>query len=137
MIAIAILIVVAVSAVIFWLGIRRRPAPDRQAKRSQATAPSRKAAGASRPAAPRFDAVEIQARHTACLAALRLRGKRYLAEEAPALPLPGCTAAQCSCSFVKLADRRTEDRRLEHAGLSASLFRANDRRDRPGRREVD
>lgn len=120
MIAIVSFAVVAAAAAILWLAMRRRPAPVPRSR-----------------AATRFDAVEIQARHTACLAALRLRGKRYLAGEAPALPLTGCTAAQCSCSFVKLSDRRTEDRRLEHEGLSASLFRANDRRDRAGRREDD
>ncbi len=137
MIAIATFAVVAVTAAIVWLALLRRPAPDRQARRSRVSGPGGKAAAPASPAASRFDAVEIQARHTACLAALRLRGKRYLAGEAPALPLPGCTAVQCSCSFAKLSDRRTEDRRLEHAGLSASLFRANDRRDQAGRREDD
>jgi hypothetical protein len=137
MIAIAILAVVAAAAVAYWLVQRRRPAPDRQPTRGRAPVPGRKTAATGQPASPRYGAVEIQARHAACEAALKLRGQRYLANEAPALPLAGCTAAQCSCAFVKLSDRRTEDRRLEHAGLSASLFLASNRRARVGRREGD
>jgi hypothetical protein len=76
-------------------------------------------------------------RHPACEPARGLRGQRYLANEAPALPLPGCTAPHCSCAFVKLSDRRTDDRRLDHAGLSASLFLSKNRRDQGGRRDDD
>jgi len=137
MIAVAISAVIVVLIMSYWLARRRRSAPSQQSTRGHAAAKGRKPEARSRPTAPRFDAVEIQARHAACDAAHQLRGRRYLANEAPALPLPGCTAAQCSCSFVKLSDRRTEDRRLEHGGLSASLFLANNRRDDDGRREDD
>lgn len=137
MIAIAILAVVALAAVSFWLISRRRPAPDRHPARGHTSAPARKAKAPSQPAASRYGAVEIQTRTSACKAAQDLRGQRFLANEAPALPLPGCSAAQCSCAFVKLSDRRTEDRRLDHAGLGASLFLARSRRDLPGRREDD
>lgn len=137
MIPIAILVVIAVAAAGFWLARRRRPAPDRRPVRGQKSVPGRKGEAPAQPSATGFGAVEIQMRHAACDAARALSGRRYLANEAPALPLPGCTAAQCKCSFVKLSDRRTEDRRLEHAGLSSSLFLANDRRDRSGRRDKD
>jgi len=121
MVAIAILVVIAVAAGSLWLVKRRR----------------RKAEAPGQPAAARFGAVEIQARQGACEAANRLRGRRYLAKEAPALPLPDCTSPQCSCAFVKLSDRRTDDRRIEHSGLGASLFLANNRRNRIGRRDSD
>ncbi len=89
-----------------------------------------------RPAKPagRFGAVEIRTRTGACDAARKLEGQRFLARSAPALPLAECSAAQCACSFGKLSDRRTEGRRLEHGGLSASMFVASNRRQRRDRR---
>lgn len=94
-----------------------------------------------RPAAPnkkkasrRFGAVEIYTRSGCCEAARSLEGQRFLATQAPALPLHGCTAAQCSCKFGKLTDRRTEERRLEQGTISGSLFMASNRRAKPERR---
>jgi hypothetical protein len=73
-------------------------------------------------------------RRGACDGARALEGQRFLVKDAPSLPLKGCTAAQCSCSFGKLSDRRTEGRRLEHGGLSATLFLTNSRRKKRDRR---
>src|SRR5688572_11729299 len=89
---------------------------------------------AKTPAVNRFAAVEIRPRSSACEAARALEGKRFLPNQAPALPLAGCTAAKCSCAFAKLTDRRTDDRRLEHGGLSATMFQSNDRREKKDRR---
>jgi hypothetical protein len=89
---------------------------------------------AKKKAAGRFGAVEIHTRGGCCEAARALEGRRFLAMQAPALPLPGCTATQCACKFGKLADRRTEDRRLEHGAISSSLFMASNRRAEPERR---
>ena len=123
MMPIAVLAVfLLLAAVGYWLTARRR-AP-KQVRRKQ-------------PAAPQFGAVEIRARAAACEAARALQGRRYLSSEAPALPLAACTATACSCAFVKLSDRRTDERRLEHASLSASMFLAENRRRRSGRREED
>jgi hypothetical protein len=114
-----------VSAIIIaggaaWLVARRR--------RPRGDAPHRtKMAG-------RFGAVEIRMRKGACVAAHALAGQRFLAKDAPAFPLPGCTAAQCFCGFGKLSDRRTDGRRLEHGGLSAAMFLANSRRKKRDRR---
>jgi len=104
----------------YWLAARRgRQRPD---------APRR-----TKPAG-RFGAVEIRMRRGACDGARALEGQRFLAKDAPALPLKGCTAAQCSCSFGKLSDRRTDGRRLEYGGLSATLFLTNSRRKKRDRR---
>ena len=84
------------------------------------------------PAEKRFAAVEIRPRSGACDAARALQGQRFLSNEAPPLPLAGCTAAKCSCSFAKLTDRRTDDRRL--GGVNASLFLKEDRREDEDRR---
>ncbi len=84
----------------------------------------------------RFGAVEIRIRGRACEPARSLKGQRFLSREAPALPLPACTAAQCTCKFTKWSDRRSESRRLEHGGLSASIFLASNRRTKRERRRA-
>ena len=84
----------------------------------------------------RFSAVQIRARGGACRAAQLLQGHRFLAKDAPALPLRECKAARCSCTFSKLPDRRSDGRRLEHGGLSASLFLAMNRRKKRDRRRA-
>ena len=109
---------------VLWLASRRE-APPKQAQMS----PRAKVGG-------RFSAVEIRPRVGACAAALQLRGRRFLAKNAPALPLRECSAGHCSCRFSKLPDRRTEGRRLEHEGLSAVLFLTMDRRSKRDRRRA-
>ncbi|MGH8581927.1 MAG: hypothetical protein ACREWG_03890 [Gammaproteobacteria bacterium] len=59
----------------------------------------------------RYRAVHIRYEEQACHAVKMLKGKTILAQEAPALPLPGCTAKQCTCKYVHLADRRQDERR--------------------------
>ncbi len=101
--------------------------------------PSPAKAGSSRTARPadRFAAVEIRRRSGACKAAHALEGQRFLANQSPALPLAGCTKTRCDCSFVKLSDRRADDRRFEGGGLGAALFNKLERRIRAGRRNAD
>jgi hypothetical protein len=122
------MILALISAIIiaagagYWLAARRA--------RPRAEAPRK-----TKPAG-RFGAIEIRTRRSACDAARALEGQRFLTKDAPLLPLKGCTAVQCSCSFGKLSDRRTDGRRLEHGGLSASLFLTNSRRKKRDRRNV-
>jgi hypothetical protein len=87
--------------------------------------------------AQRFAAVEIRRRSGACQAARALDGQRFLMNQSPALPLAGCTKKRCDCSFAKLSDRRTDDRRWGHDGLSAALFNTAQRRKLADRRETD
>jgi hypothetical protein len=88
-------------------------------------------------AAERFAAVEIRRRTGACEAARALDGRRFLANQSPALPLAGCTKARCDCRFEKLSDRRTDDRRWQHDGLSAAMFNTAQRRKLADRRDTD
>ena len=104
---------------IYWLKSSRRQPAARPAK-----------------AGGRFGGVEIRTRSSACAAAHELEGKRFLSKNAPALPLPKCTEARCSCTFAKLKDRRSDSRRIEHGALSASLFLATNRRKNRDRRRV-
>jgi hypothetical protein len=117
----------------YWLVSRRqarpagRPAPATKVAALPAKASSTKTGG-------RFAAVEIRTRSGACEAAVALEGRRFLAKDAPALPLQKCSAAQCTCAFSKLSDRRTEGRRLDFGGLSASQFLEKNRRAKRDRR---
>lgn len=59
-----------------------------------------------------FHAVSIKFGSDACNAAKDLRGKRFLSNAAPRLPLPECSLLQCKCRFMHYKDRRTDaDRR--------------------------
>jgi len=123
MILIAILVAMALLAAVVWRW--SRPAPTKP--------------GSSRTARPadRFAAVEIRRRSGACEQAHALEGQRFLANKSPALPLASCTKTRCDCSFVKLSDRRADDRRFAQGGLGAALFAKLERRVRAGRRGVD
>ncbi len=54
-----------------------------------------------------FHAVSIRPKADACAAAKALAGYRFLASEAPHLPLTNCDAANCDCQFTHYADRRS------------------------------
>jgi hypothetical protein len=52
-----------------------------------------------------------------------IAGRRFLASEAPNLPLPGCNATECDCHFIHHNDRRTgKDRRspFTSGGIAAA-----------------
>ena len=57
-----------------------------------------------------FEAVSIQIQQHPCQAARDLRSKRFLAEEIPELPLPGCDR-KCECTFKYHRERRDEQNR--------------------------
>ena len=57
----------------------------------------------------KYHAVSVKPGAYACSAANNIAGQRFLASQAPSLPLPECDASECDCHFV---DRRTgKDRR--------------------------
>ena len=120
---------VALAGAAYWL-VYRRPA----AASSNLSPPRTKEVGPKQ--GGRFGAVQIRARLGACRAAQLLQGHRFLAKDAPNLPLRECSAARCSCTFSKLPDRRTDGRRLEHGGLHTTLFIAANRRTKRDRRRA-
>ncbi len=67
-----------------------------------------------------YRGVEVHAGALGCCAAVReIRGKRFLSDEVPALPLPGCNAEDCGCTYELFADRRrSHDRRLDNKCVS-------------------
>ena len=64
-------------------------------------------------------------------------GRRYLSEDAPVLPLAGCTNRRgCKCVYEHFEDRRTDVRREADVGLPTRWY-APDKRKRRGRRVTD
>ena len=57
-----------------------------------------------------WEAGSIQIQQHPCQAARDLRSKRFLAEEIPELPLPGCDR-KCECTFKYHRERRDEQNR--------------------------
>ena len=87
----------------------------------------------------KFHAVSVKPGAYACSAVNKIAGQRFLATQAPDLPLPDCDAAECDCHFVHHNDRRTgKDRRspFTSGGVAAATGtytgerrRGEDRRD--------
>lgn len=99
-----------VALLIFWLFLRRRDNPgDTKRKPPAASGPDRRTSQSS----GRYHAVAIRLGRQTCPAVRELDGERFLAAEAPRLPLPECDiAGDCECSFVHYQDRRSgHDRR--------------------------
>ncbi|MFT4517632.1 MAG: hypothetical protein ACI9JM_000009 [Halioglobus sp.] len=88
-----------------------------------------------------FHAVSIRPQEQCCREVGTIKVLRFLSEDAPPLPLPGCNAASCGCKYVHHADRRdgARDRRLGAIAEpeAAEFWRMRDRRAAPGRRDSD
>ena len=100
-----VLLLVVVAGLLYY---RRRQAQQQieSAKRERRVASSDS----------RYHAVSIRFEANACAAAKALAGTRFLATEAPNLPLATCDASSCQCRFVHHQDRRSsKDRRSPFA----------------------
>jgi hypothetical protein len=86
-----------------------------------------------------YHAVSIRFEVNACNAAKALAGTRFLATEAPDLPLPECEMTLCKCRFVHHKDRRAgKDRRspFTSGGIAAATGKyAQERREGQERRD--
>jgi hypothetical protein len=70
-----------------------------------------------------FKSVTIRLCVHPCKNARELQTKPLLAKDAPALPLLGCNAITCKCSFERHEDRRTgEDRRDKEDARRALIY---------------
>ncbi len=85
-----------------------------------------------------FHGVSIHANpDIACDAARDLENVRFLADDAPMLPLGNCSnPAGCRCKYQHYDDRRTEARRESDVGLPIKDH-PNDARNGVGRRVTD
>jgi hypothetical protein len=84
-----------------------------------------------------YHAVSIVPGENACAAAHRFTGQRFLAAQAPRLPLPTCDAAYCACRFKHHRDRRAGPRRRSDIGLLPAHYSGEERRRSRGRRSTD
>jgi hypothetical protein len=85
-----------------------------------------------------WSAVRLVTHGDACARATALREKRFLAREAPALPLKGCTlASACNCMYRHYVDRRTGPRRDEEVSGRRIVKAPVERRSARGRRGSD
>jgi hypothetical protein len=86
-----------------------------------------------------FRAVELQPCTHPCEVAIAIAGKRFLAGEAPVLPLPGCRRSHCRCSYKKFDDRRASQRRDTslYNVAAAKVREEGNRRVNIGRRATD
>jgi hypothetical protein len=58
-----------------------------------------------------YHCVEVHKGYPACKAVEDLGTVRFLSDEAPSLPLSGCTEKKCTCAYIHHDDRRDDDRR--------------------------
>jgi hypothetical protein len=65
-----------------------------------------------------WHAVGVVGSTTVCPQALHIKGKRFLAAEAPPIPLPDCMSPwRCKCVYRHYADRRAGPRRIADRGM--------------------
>jgi hypothetical protein len=83
-----------------------------------------------------YHAVCVTAGHPSCEAAKQLGTLRFLAGQAPSLPLAGCDMRPCECRYSHYSDRRTGlDRRVAIGGKPPHGL--EERRHNNGRRAGD
>lgn len=85
----------------------------------------------------RYHAVSIRFGKNPCAAAKALGEQRFLAKDAPRLPLPACDAERCGCSFAHHEDRREEGRRAEDQDATPAPFAGRNARSGIPRRRAD
>lgn len=84
----------------------------------------------------RWHAVTLVPGATACAAAMACKDRRYLSFEAPRMPLEGCDAARCDCTYRHFTDRRGTARRTVYKRAGQARV-GSDRRGNRGRRASD
>jgi hypothetical protein len=85
-----------------------------------------------------YQAVAVIACSRACGAAAAVQGARFLARQAPRLPLPDCDRpGNCACRFEKHADRRTTVQRSPYNNFGVVSYGGAERRRVRGRRATD
>ena len=78
----------------------------------------------------RFHAVTIVPCTHACSAVKVFQGQRFLAREVSSLPVAGCDASRCQCTYKHYADRRSgEDRRHASSAMHAQFQHQEQRQD--------
>jgi hypothetical protein len=103
------LLIIAVIAGMFWILLGQLSPKRRGVRRPMsASAAVAKPGGLEKLRSSNFFwGVRIE--HPGCPAAQKLQDRHYTFDEAPALPVPGCDSAHCTCQFKGLRERRSRD----------------------------
>ncbi len=83
----------------------------------------------------RFHAVSIQPCSHACNAVMNLSDKRFLAGEVMSLPVPGCDASRCQCTYKHYSDRRKGKERRHGSIAMKHVYAKNEHRTGEDRRQ--
>jgi len=140
------LVIIVIVAALLWM-VRGRQSPTRRRatnidKYQQSGA---KQAGSSGHAG--IDKLKnnplfwgLQMGQPGCEAAMSILDRQYPFDSVPELPLPGCSAASCTCQFKGLVERRSWHRRMIEDRRAVVRFYKDmpaDRRSGGGRRRGD
>jgi len=140
------LFVIASAVGLFWM-LRSQPQPARRRTAPHAApvtgSPETRAKPARQGGIDKLRANSmfwgVEMGTPGCEASQQLLGRQYTFEEAPELPLPECSSANCTCQFKGLRDNRTRSRRSGNDRRGDIRFDKDrpERRDRRGRRRSD
>ena len=139
MIVAIVIVIVIVFAMIFITALKRKQtAVNKPAVRQRKSKNAERYIRPSSEPKNQYHAISICCEKHACKAVLDVQGERYLATEAPTLPLAACDLASCRCRYEHHDDRRSDndDRRLPF-GISQDLHGLNEseRREKKDRRK--
>ena len=121
---------IVAGATALWLYRRRAPAPARQSSSDrqagiQAKAPKQEQWGVR---------IAVANKDKACPQVRGFLGKEFSRDKKPALPVKDCPFPhQCECHYVKLFDRRKEERRSGKERRKALRVEAGDQDRRSGK----
>jgi hypothetical protein len=114
---IILLLIIGVVAGIIWLLRGQRPTQRQSTRAIISPGPSDPERG------PHSKALEleklrqnklfwgVEIKQAGCAMARALDGEQFEFDEAPGLPLEGCTATMCSCAYIGLKEKRQKQRR--------------------------
>lgn len=92
---------------------------------------------ARRESRPSYHCVEVRVGAPSCEAVQQCTNVRFFPNEAPGLPVTGCNAGTCTCSYVHHEDRREDDRRNPYGQWASMLsVTESERRSKHERRRV-
>ena len=140
-IIVLLVIICLIGGVVWVLRSNRSPGPRHRAVAQTASQTDTQTAMPTKPGGleklkgnPVFWGVEMG--QPGCEAAQAMLGQQYTFDEAPELPVAGCSSAMCTCQYKGLKDHRSSHRRKIGEQRSEVRFDSDnsDRRSRKDRR---
>ena len=140
---IVLLLIVAVIGLLVWLlaGGGRKTGKHSRRDSTRPAAGTRIASQLS-PGASQLEKMRenpvfwgVSLENPGCDAAMELVDKGTPLAEAPDLPLPGCDAVQCNCSWKGIVEQRHTNRRTQHDRRDGVRFDEKEKTDRRSHRD--